>query len=647
MPALTHLDTHANFSNIESLDHYSDSERFSRLTNLSIRHGHGKLDEILRYLEINPQLKYLESVGGLVWLKDFQFGSGILNGLKSLVLISKYEREGIELPDVITFEELESLEITSNIQHIMNLLEAFAKGSRMVNRWNVSNDYYGFGIIPEGDFEFNRLITTIGSFEKLTSLSLSSIDFPINSLQILVKTVPNLTFLCLKFTFSYQENISSDDILSMFRNCEHLQQLFVSNCKTEPHFDLYFHHEFYEIAQLRGNNKRSKYSDDHIKIVATGEKLVRNGGLRYWIGYEADRNLSGIHFLNLNEKCIENIAKFLPIPDVISLYKTCTRLRKGVAERISSEIFEFNVNDLPTATIIIQTLGNDLKKIKVSLDNPPNYQSLKMRHYNEVQDKKYIKMLNVIKSCSEHLTELTVDNFWGLNWSYISFKNLEKLMLGRVFSTNEYILPKIYCPKINHLEIGACEFSSIIFGPVDLGISLNNIKVLKFRCLCVTLAHSISTQIEKIRDQLEELSVERAWYECNMIVKLVLRFRNLKSLSLIEPGIENENFKYIFERCNKLEKFSLRCNEETEYTSARSDRILQTFKHLKQNCKNLKVIQFVHNHTKLIHGEGWSHVFDYVSNLFPNVELNEVKMKDGNVYKIHNYKVWKVCEKPY
>lgn len=184
---------------------------------------------------------------------------------------------------------------------------------------------------------------------------------------------------------------------------------------------------------------------------------------------------------------------------------------------------------------------------------------------------------------------------------------------------------------------------------LEIGISVKSIKVLKFHRVCDRLVNTSSTLNEQICNQLEEFCVGEVVFYCDplIFIGMILRFRNLTSLSLVERNSE-EIFKYIFERCTKLKKFSLRYQQQ----AANFKQMQQTFEHLKENCNDLNVIQLLVNHYapgRTTTDDYGRTLFDCVSNMFPNVKINESELKDGNMHKIPhpNHKLWKICEKPY
>lgn len=649
MPALTSL----TFKRTFLTDFAWAGRRYAKLNSFTAQNTNFEPSALHRFVQFNSQLKnlQLEYCDGL--RNPLQILSGALNGLTSLVLKDR-KLNSIDSTDVIILGELESLTISMKLTSVVNALGAIARGCRKIKRLELSmeaeqrtededNIEEDQAVEPIGDDEKNRIVNQlndiIGSFEELTSLSINGFTFEPDFVRTLVQRLPKLKLLHLHSVWMFGFN--GDDILFVFTECEHLVEFSISSLYVKPRIDLNFHHQFAKIAQNRGDDITFKYTDDGTKLVVTEGKLMVNGELRYWSGYEANQSRSKTHFLELNEKCIDKIVEFLREDDVSNLYRTCKQLKKVVAKRISAETYYFGVYDIPKARDWLEIIGDDVKKINFDTEG--------------ADDEDLLEICNLIsEKCGKHLTELKLDYASAdvMNGLNLSFPNLEKLAFKGVVSTYPYILPAMSCPKLKHLEIRALEFHNPdgVIGIPVFKISLDNVTVIKIGLFTDIIAKALNTLNENICNQLEEFTVEELagshTYAMNkLLANVIMRFRNLTSLHFICPYIERTNTKFLFGRCYKLKKLSF----EIESLS-KSDGIRQMLLHVKENCKDLEVIQIVREHTEIFP----SNIFEYAAELFPDVELKDVSYAtnewDDYTYKIATFNksgIPKVCERPY
>lgn len=613
MPTLTHL-------SIAGADlHGWNSRLYAHLThfviNLSMRFVRGLTDTTLHELvQSNPQLEHLQ-LDHCMWPRNPSLAlSGTLVKLKSLVLIDPYMNTNEMFH--VEFNELESLKVVAKISQTVNILEAFSKGCKKIERLNVCQAFETENHDQAEDEEvqaqqIEKTVKTISSFEKLTLLNVTGFKFPVYAIRTIVQSLPHLVYLSIDFAQKYFGDTLSDDILFIFMDSKALRKFTISNCKNEPYFNLNFNRKFAEIGRNRATDLTFEYHNGNTNIIVSNEKHIENGELRYWIGYEADQSQSKTCFLDLNDKCIEKIAGFLTIWEAGFLYETCKKLKKAVASRISADTFVID-SDIQKAKDWLEIIGDDVKKVRIK----------------DIEADDLFGICSLIREkCANQLKELTISLAVTvvMNAMDLSFPNLEKLILISVYSTYPNILPIIISNslKLKHLEIGDYHINGIPddIQSVDRGFfNFNNLTVLKIRRFDAFIAMGLMSLEDSFCEKLEVFTVEEVHgtYESvhviyEHLIIVAMRFRNLTSLNLIWPGIEMTNIRYLFERCTKLAKLSIGYN----YQSSREQLCTMFEKYVKENCKELRTIQLVRSFSERFN----ENIFEFIVNILPQVQL--------------------------
>lgn len=189
-------------------------------------------------------------------------------------------------------------------------------------------------------------------------------------------------------------------------------------------------------------------------------------------------------------------------------------------------------------------------------------------------------------------------------------------MLGEVRSTSPNVLPLMKCPKLKHLEIDKCEINQMERDSIlNLAIG-DNVTVLKIGWFDDVMDNVLSRFEDSVCHRLEEFAVVEHIYSplvntgamVQKLLNVVMRFRNLNALHLICPDIEYANTDFLFERCYKLEQLSLGYDEsDGEY------KMRQMLANVKENCKDLEVIQLVPERRST-----QSDICEYITQLFPS-----------------------------
>lgn len=621
IPNVTHLTiTRADFYG------WNRNQRFPHLIYLGMESVRSFTSILLNhFVQNHPQLKHVH----LNDCRDLTSPLLVLSGLNlnSLTLTNSYTSTAESF--MVQFNELESLNITVTTSLID--LAAF-KGCKMLKDLcinSVQNQHED--VVEEGQFQqIAELIDIISSFDGLNTLNISGFNFTAGSIHYLVHCLPNLINLSLTYKNYFYGDFFYDDILSLFTESKRLKKIIVSNCYFDLPFNLDFQRRFTKIAENRGSHLSFIYALGKSKIIITDQTYIENGQLQYWIGYELNRSQSTVHFLDLNDKCIDKIASFLTISEATNLYETCKQMKKAVRPRISMCTFEIYYFDIDKSIDWLEPIANDVKKISVIGDGD--------------SDDMFTIFHLIEANCGNHLTELTVSMVWSdrMNELNVCLPNLEKLILNSIESAFPNILPAINCPKLRHLEIGECTVQEVpaAFNSLNLGIPFDNLNTLKIKCFDRIFAYILNSFSENICQNIEEFTVEELSIAginhsidtlYNFLIIIVMRFRNLTSLNLIEPCLEKTNTKFLFERCNKLVKLSIGYNY-------RSDRQLlcEIFSnHIRKNCKELKTVQIVRSHPE--HFD--ERLFLFLYELLPGIQLYSIQY--DNRQENPNYNVFR------
>lgn len=416
-------------------------------------------------------------------------------------------------------------------------------------------------------------------------------------------------------------------MLTKLASLKHISISFIGSIIDKSKlFGLEWCREFSSVAANRQYAVRCEFNDNDTEtnIITTNGRCTVNGELRYCIDYEPNRSQSETHILHLNEKCVDKILEWLPDNDVFSVYQTCAALKKISAKRIQLEVFHFDDRDIPEFERRFNILADDIRKLVIQLtyDN----------HMHEI-------LTHVHGRCGENLVEFEIN--YGktslLDDLNLSFPNLQQLTIGRIeASATGRILPTIHCPKLTCLEIGPV-YNVPIICDFHLGISMDNLTVLKFQYFDTVIAELFDTLSEKICLQLAEFTVtdiKDIEHTGNQLIHMIGRFRNLAELNIIFYGIECTNTVYLFEQCTKLIKLSLGYSDLHKINDGKMEQLLQN---CKKRCNNLKVIQLVCDEFTYEYNERMRR---YIHDEFPNVQLYDAIPRETTNGKTYEITLW-------
>lgn len=618
-----------------------------------------------RFVQYNPQIQSLE-INGIFMNDPMTALSGQLNSLQELIVKGR----GMETMDLteITFQQLNSLTLSLNHYSAANVLEAIERGSKHISCLDVT--FYGEAEQRyEGDWgeafsafvkrekaekthHFTKLAQVIGTFNQLKSLRLTGLPYVSDFLEILAKYLPkslNAIHLGVK---EINYDFDSNDILLMFGTFEGLQLFSLLNLNLDRHssggcsFGLDWCREFAAIGAKRKHAIRCEYNTENWKMLVTKDKCIVNGELRYWTGYEPHQSRSKTHILDLNERCLDKILDWLPDDDVSWVYETCTALKKVAAKRIQSQLHGFAVFDIQKFEDWLNIIEDDIRRLSIWID-----EDYPEDHHGSSE------ILTLVRDrCSKNIIEFKIN--YGktklMDDLNLSFPNLEKLTIDHVVTFDGKFISTLNCPKLTYLEIGSYEINADdgndepAIHECHLGISIDNLTVLKLQHFDDVIANLFSTLSDKICLQLTEFTVQNIdsiAQNGNRLINMVCRFRNLKELNFILPpgAIECMNTIFLFERCSKLVKLSL------GYGQYGFDKKMQRLlENCKMHCNDLNVIQLVCQSNSIDET-----IFQFISETFPMVRLYKVMVREADGRRKYKIALWnksfvpKDCERPY
>lgn len=493
----------------------------------------------------------------------------------------------------VTVDGLESLTISVLDITVVDILRPIASECKRVKRLNIFMEGYYTGD-PDAATP-DEIVNALSLFEHVESLTMNGFDLEFVLIQNLMQHLPELLSLHLKN--NRNEDLTPKDVLHLFEAFPKLKDLTFEfrgrrgDLLLLPfEFDMHFYRRFLNIVQNRSNLCKFHLCKGSAKMLFTNEKCIKNGELRHWIGYEAERSRSQTKFSSLNETCIGKIGRYLNQEDVRALYETCKLTKKAVANHIAAQEFVVVLEeDFVDAKNLINRFGEHIRKLVVDMKSDNSAEVIEI--WNQIG-----------YTCGRTLIELTVRNgqMESLKSLHLSFPNLDVLKLEHMKSNGPYVFPLMDCTKLSQLELvsykvigNAQKFQS--------GIPLGGLEVLKLNGFASSMADVLSWFNDEVCGQVKELSLKSPKFDARLL-NAVIRFRNLFTLNLNIPNPDETSTKYLFKRCQKLEKLSLNVGPEMNR---------DMFDNIKEYCKHLKEL----------------HLYGYidskeVARLFPNVKIN-------------------------
>lgn len=554
-------------------------------------------EDLIRLVQNSPQLSHLR----LTDLKDtndiIELLKGQLNRFKSLELREESEETHVDEYNStdVTVDGLEALTISVCGITVVDILRAIASECKRIKRLNIFMEDYSYSVDSHVATP-DEIVNALSLVEHVESLTMNGFDLEFVLIQNLMQHLPEL--LSLHLNNNRNDDLTPNDVLHLF---EAFPKLKVLTFESRSHrdgqlllpFDMNFHRQFVNIVRDRSILCKFHLCTDGAKMLFTNEKCIKNAELRHWIGYEADRSRSQTKFSSLDETCIGKIARYLNQEDVRALYETCALTKKALANHIGAQQFEISIEkDFLGAKNLINRFGEHIRKLVVNMEsaNPAKAMEIWSRIGN---------------TCGKKLVELTVRKGHVeplIQW-HLSFPNLNILRLQQMESKGPYVLPLMDCSKLKLLDLILYKIEGKVqkFQP---GIPLGSLKALRFIGSASSIVKVLNWFNDEICDQVKVLSLISSEFNAGLL-NAVIRFRNLIGLDLNKSDIGETDTRYLFKRCQKLEKLSLNVG----YKMNRD-----TFDNIKEYCKHLKELR----------------LYGYIDSkeateLFPNVKINIIK----------------------
>ncbi|XP_055297313.1 uncharacterized protein LOC129565948 [Sitodiplosis mosellana] len=578
------------------------------ISNLDIAH-------LELFLQMNPQLKELRvSRCNKFPLSLIHMLTDKFTKLKALDYVGT-ENDFVDTCPDIEMEQLESLAISVGQTSFQKVLGAIARGSKMIQRLEV---------FWEGESEANgihdQFDDTFPLFERLTFLHLHRFDLTPNVIMNLARNLPKLVTLALEDL--RLNDLSPDDVLLLFKSCKHMKELLWVSFKYDhlmdvKQFTLGFHREFTHVVRSRGADVKFELNQPDTKIIITPEKMIINDELFYWTAYEASKSRSTVRFLDLTDECLEKVYFYLNEESERALYETCTRTKKAMEDRIKAH--DFTVCDINSAKDAFNRFGEHIRKLSIDMNSNDRIQMAETwKLIGDNHNENLIEM---------SFDKVTVDAMVSLK---TKFPNLTKLKVMSMSSKCVHIFPPMECPKLTHLEFhnGKITLSS---NAKSIGASLDHLTTIKLSHFSDNIEKILHTLDENICDQLQMFTVltsEKTQAAYDKMISIASRFRNLTTLHLTIEKIETANPKHLFFTCTKLVELTLGFGYTYEIDEWR--KIIQ---YIKENCKQLKVIQLFRDYTSPF---GHKVLIEIVDSL-PNVTLNLI-MYTNETYRIETFR---------
>lgn len=413
------------------------------------------------FLQMNPKLEKL-SISNCknIPLSVFPLIKGNFARLKSLHYVTR-ENYFVENCHDIEMEQLEALEISVGETSFHKVLGAIARGSKMIQQMEVfwQDDTVAINL-------HQHFTEPFVLFERLTSLKLHNFNLTGDVIMNLVRALPKL--VTLELDGITVGELSPEVVIFTFTTCNNLKKLLWDTSRDEhwmvvKEFNLDFHRRFANIVQNR--NAKFELMQSGTKLEITNEKIIVNGVLFHWTGYDATKSCSKVHFFDLDDKCLENIYSYVDEDSAMALYETCTRTKMAMQNRINEN--EFTVSSIETAKDAISRFGEHITKL-----------SIDMQTNDRIQMAETWKLIS--ENCNQCLTELTFKNIQVRAMDSLKpvFPNLIKLKVYSMISSDVHIFPPMDCPKLTHLELhkGTITLSNI---EQNVGVSFNSLNSIR------------------------------------------------------------------------------------------------------------------------------------------------------------------------
>lgn len=543
--------------------------------------------DINAFIGHNAQLEHLSLYHFKGHLpKVINYVNGRLSELKTLDLFcEKIDVERME--SISPMKNLNSLTVAISKNSFQPLISAVRAGFTKIENLELYEDEDWFELRPSD-------INLLCSFTTLKSLSLTDsfvLSFP--QLKILVAHLSQL----VSFSLGNAQNLcgTPDDILNVVSVCHKLSRLEL-NIGKQPELEFNFCVRFADMMEMYGSKLKMElafHKTDNMIFTREESRIIRDRHddteshhIIYWKGYEAFNapNPTDKKFLELERDVLTKIFTYLDVNALSAIFQTCKHLRHLVIQFLHEpNVFRCTLNrENPTKENVFVVLGKYIRRIAVDLNFDYINQAIE-------GNADYLLFKSVHRYCGTNVTELKIYGHVPIK-ANLWWPNLRKLKLSDVSIEK---LRMFRCPELTHLCIDL--FEEGINNDHELWTnSFPKLSTLKLKHYDELTESFLSSFDESLCNQVIDLCIigwfnknrqHRSWLK---LTNIVVRFRHLIALHLHVNGIEESNFKFLFENCLKLVDLTISVQESFEF-----DKYSELCRIVKLNCKRIENIQLV------------------------------------------------------
>lgn len=557
------------------------------------------LQDFFIFITHNPQLQHLYLYESLP-IDVLHAVDDQLNKLKTLELSCEKDT----FTNYSTTFKMDSLEAVTlrYDSSLIPILSSLRKGCNNIEHLCIYR-YHGLDIAD---------IEVICSFDALKTLKIYDVyEFPLKLFKKLIHGLPSLTSVSISDAGDICK--SHDDLLSVVEMCHRLSTLTLMpfHFSKVPKLNYDFYERFANIIERNGSNlklylesedfeDKTIVSKEEIQFIFASNSDVLSHNILFWKGYDAVHSSS---ILDLNEKILMKIIDSLDGNDLYAFYQTCKHMQKLVKKYLSEHVLWSTLDPFRHPEVLVgenvyHGLGQHIHRLKLNLKSS----CIDDTDLDEVAAYKkkvltYLKTVN--KHCGKYLIALNVDiNEEDIEEEiHLSWTNLRELSFGNPI--NNQTLRMFDCPHLTQLEIQHYE-ETLVNVPFIFSDSFRNIVSLKFRCYNEHVEKFMIGLSQMICDQLKDLSLDCSafdlpWFQKKqkdrwiMLINIITRCQHLQTLHVLAPGIQYENFKFLFENTSKLMELSIDLSHHI-FNEKEVNKLLYQ---VKLNCKQIRVVQMV------------------------------------------------------
>lgn len=598
MPNLAQL----SLENVQFLNHEWTAYTYPQLVHFSGRNSEGDQDAFTTFVRLNPQLENISLIRFIRRTNNILCTmNGTLKNLKNLELIG----DNVSFAKTERFSPMDNLRIFTvrvDEQSFRPLLATIRGGLKNIEKLTIY-------IWSHFDLTIDD-IKMLCSFNTLKELELQNgFRLSIELIKTLIAHLPNLSIFSLSDGRDLYRAV--DDILNVVYVCRRLSQLEI-DVKDAPALNYDFCKRFADLMEINDCNLKLMLTfDEGDKMIFTRDEAhqclhdmlfdeVMQHRSLYWKGYDAACSSSNRNLLDLSDNILNKIVSYLDGDALAALFQTCHQGRKLTIAYLNEATFRSAVCPLKprsklTSGSVLTILGQYIRRIDIDLD--VDYYIIV---YDDDQDEndeatethqlkiRFIKSVN--RWCGNVLTEMKITGTIPIK-AVLHWPSLKRLHLGCV---PVEILQFFNCPELTHLIISP-EAGTII-GSGNYMDPFPNLTSLTFEHYNDSVEALLCNLNRRFYTQMKDLYIQgtfktnpyRQWLK---LTNIIIRFSRLATLHLHIGGIEQSNFKFLFENCPMLVESTISASKLR--SSVDIETLLKIVRTIKRSCSNIKIIRLV------------------------------------------------------